>query len=779
MSTETRKTVSRNLKTLSPPVRGPLRVDIHFMLWLCVFGVLSLACLSGSVCWAVSSKITHHSSSVDFLNGEAEDIVVGSQGTLQLGRAWKALAEEFEGVWSINSIVVSGGTVFFGTSPNGDIFKYSLGELTKIYPLESETVSGEEKGEPNNANDANEPGDVNVVEAERYLSNEHIFVMTTDVAGRLLAGISGDKCKLLRFEADKIETIFEPNDAKYIFAMTTDDKGNVYLGSGPEGKVYRFDPFDPVLSGVIYDSLDKNILSLAIGEDGFVYAGSDSRGLIYKINPNTQTAAVLYDSDQPEITALLFSEEGELYASATSAKIVHAQTQFASQLPLAGRPESMKAEKSASEKKGGRKLQIAHTGQKAEGQPSKGKMAALKPPKPGEASYIYKITKDGYVTDIFSETAIFFCLAAQEGNLLVGTGNSAQLFTIEPASEREAIIYEDEQASQITSIAASGDDMYLGTANPAKLVKLSRTFASEGTYRSALIDAGQPARWGKLQIDADIPQGCKVLAASRSGNVKDVNDPTFSEWTEPVEITGPMQLRCPLGRFCQYKLLLQSVDGTESPLIRKVAVADTVPNLAPKVESVNVDRVTAADKTGMFKISYKSKDNNGDKLIYKIDFRKAGRTNWIELEDEVETSSFEWDSKTVEDGRYEIRVIASDERDNTTTTKLTGSRVSEPVVVDNTGPVIKKHSVEKDEKVVTLKLQISDELSAISDAYYTVDSNAEWIGAMPDDLVYDTTEEDFTIVIEDLEAGEHIIAVKVVDAVGNTTYKTFEFIHSS
>jgi hypothetical protein len=45
---------------------------------------------------------------------------------------------------------------------------------------------------------------------------------------------------------------------------------------------------------------------------------------------------------------------------------------------------------------------------------------------------------------------------------------------------------------------------------------------------------------------------------------------------------------------------------------------------------------------------------------------------------------------------------------------------------------------------------------------------------MPDDLVYDTTEEDFTIVIEDLEAGEHIIAVKVSDAVGNTTYKTFE-----
>jgi len=773
MRTGTRKSIIRNLKPSS------------FTLCFCVFSFLLLAYLSGSVCWAVTSKITRHSSSVDLLNGEVENIVIGSTGTLQLGRAWEALVEEFEDVWSINSIVVSGGTVFFGTSPNGGIYKYSLGELTKIYPVESETESTGQEAEPNDANDANEPsdanepGDANVVEAEEYLSNEHIFVMATDVAGRLLAGISGDKCKLLRFETDKVETVFEPNDAKYIFAMATDDKGNIYLGTGPEGKVYRFDPFDPDSSGVVYDSLDKNILSLAIGDDGFVYAGSDSRGLIYKINPRTKTASVLYDSEQPEITALLFSKETELYAAATSAKIVQAQTQFASQLPLAGRPETAGPEKGTSENEGGRKLKIAHT-EKGDGdKSSKGKVPTRKLPKPGEASFIYKITKDGYVTDVFSEAAIFLCLGAQEGELLVGTGNSGQLFTIEPASEQEAIIYEDEQASQITAVAVSGDDMYLGTANPAKLIKLSNTFASEGTYRSDLIDAGQPAMWGKLQIDADIPSGCKVLAASRSGNVKDVNDPTFSEWTEPVEITGPVQLRCPLGRFCQYKLLLQSDSGAKSPLVREIAVASTVPNLAPKVESVTVSRVTASNKTGVFKISYKVKDDNDDRLIYKIDFRKIGRANWIKLDDEIEADSFEWDGKTVEDGRYEVRVTASDERSNTTTTKLTGTRISEPVVVDNTGPVIEGHFVEKDKSAVTLKLQITDELSAIDEVNYTVDSSAEWIGAVPDDLVYDTTSEDITIVIEDLGAGEHIIAVKVADAVGNTTYRTFEVVKAS
>jgi len=773
MRTGTRRSIIRNLKPLS------------FTLCFCVFSFLLLAYLSGSVCWAVTSQITRHSSSADLLSGEAEDIVVSSQGTLQLGRAWEALVEEFEDVWSINCIVVSGGTVFVGTSPNGGIFKYSLGELTKIYPLESEAVSGDEKGEPsgandaNDANDANEPGDANVVEAEEYLSNEHIFVMATDVAGRLLAGISGDECKLLRFEADKIETVFEPNDAKYIFAIATDDKGNIYLGTGPEGKVYMFDPFDPASSGVVYDSLDKNILSLAIGEDGFVYAGSDSRGLIYKINPKTKTAAVLYDSDQPEITALLFREGGELYVAGTSANIVQAQTEFASQLPLAGRPETAEPEKGTSENEGGHKLKIAHTEKGAADKSSRGKAPSRELPKPGEASFIYKITKDGYVTDVFSEAAIFFCLAAQEGELLVGTGNSAQLFTIDPASEQEAIIYEDEQASQITAVAVSGDDMYLGTANPAKLIKLSKTFASEGTYRSDLIDASQPAKWGKLQIDADIPSGCRVMVASRSGNVKDINDPTFSEWTELVEMTGPVQLRCPLGRFCQYKLLLRSDSGAKSPLVREIAVASTVPNLAPKVESVTVSRVTAAGKTGVFNISYKAKDDNGDTLIYKIDFRKIGRANWIKLDDEIGADSFEWDGKTVEDGRYEVRITTSDERNNTTATKLTGSRISEPVVVDNTGPVIEKHSIEESNKVVTLKLQMSDELSAIGEVHYTVDSNTEWIGAVPDDLVYDTTSEDITIVIEDLGAGEHIIAVKVADAVGNTTYKTFEVVKAS
>ncbi|MEE9370936.1 MAG: hypothetical protein V3W45_05630, partial [Sedimentisphaerales bacterium] len=103
---------------------------LNLPLWFCVFSFLLLS-LFGPYCWAVTSKITRHTSAVDLLKGETEDIVVGSKGTLQLGRAAELLVGELEDVWSINSIVIKDGTVYLGTSPNGGIYEYRLGKLTK------------------------------------------------------------------------------------------------------------------------------------------------------------------------------------------------------------------------------------------------------------------------------------------------------------------------------------------------------------------------------------------------------------------------------------------------------------------------------------------------------------------------------------------------------------------------------------------------------------------------------------------------------------------------
>ena len=734
--------------------------------------VLLLVILSASLCPAVTSKVTRHDSSREFEKGEANDVVIGSRGTIQLGRRAETLVKQFEDVWSINSIVSIGETIYVGTSPNGGVYSFGASGLKKIYAAKS---TKRERPKDSNDRDVNEPNDPNAVKQDKHLANEHIFAMAADNSGRLLVGISGQRCVLSRLEGGELKTIFEPNDANYIFAISVDKGGDIYLGTGPKGKIYRIDSSGK-RSEVVHDSPDKNILSLAQGADGLIYAGSDSRGLIYRINPKTKDAAILYDSEQQEITALAFMGD-ELYAAATSANAVVAEAKFAAQAPQAGRPEQKEEEgegDSDEESSGGTKLQIANTKELAGEQPQEHKMAVARPPRPSQASYIYKVTKDGFVTDKFNESAVFFCLAAQGKELLVGTGNDAQLYSVDPNSEEQAVVFEDRQASQITAVAVIGDNAYIGLANPARLVKLGKVFAREGVYTSSLVDAGQPAKWGKLQIEADVPAGCKVLMACRSGNVKDVNDKSFSKWTLSQEVTGPVQMDCPVNRFSQYKLVFRGSVGKITPVVRELAVASAVPNLAPRVESINVTRMEVPGKTGVFKLSYDTKDDNGDKLIYKIDFRKVGRTGWIEAAHDVETGNHEWDGRTVEDGRYEIRITASDGRSNAPETKLTGSRVSDAVVVDNTGPVAVKYKLEKAGKKITIKLTVSDELSAIGKVEYTVDSDANWIGIVPDDLIYDTTTEDFTILVEKLSPGQHIVSLKLTDAVGNTTYKTYE-----
>jgi len=716
---------------------------------------------------AVTSRTHRHVSGQELSKGDVRDVVVGSRGTIQLGQAAKTLIDRLEGAWSVNSLVVSGGTVYLGTGPNGAVYEYAMDRLTKVYPVP------DQDGDPNDRT-SGEPNRV---------TNEHVFAMAADLAGRLLVGLSGSRARLVRLTDRGPETLCEVPDARYVFALAVDEAGTVFLGTGPEGRIYQLPPLaeKPEL---VYDCPDKNILSLALGEDGSLYAGTDSRGLIYRIRLQDRTASILYDGPQPEITGLVFAESAfgqgaDLYAVGASARVApsdRAESRPASSGP--GRPEPSRpagyppdAERTAS-----RSLQVANTRKEpaSEGPPQR-TQPVRRADRPDTASRLVRITRDGYVTEVAGENAVFFCLGHVGKRLVIGTGNDAKLLRVDPVLEQQSTLYEDEQASQITALAVSNGEVLVGTANPAKLVRIDATYAQEGVYTSTLVDADQPAQWGRLQIEADVPTGCKVLAACRSGNVEDVNDPTFSAWTDPVEITGPVPLTCPTGRFCQYRLTLQSPRGDTTPLIREVTLSSTIPNLAPVVDSVDVSRISSpASKQGLYKIAFKARDGNDDELTYTLSFRKAGREPWIQLQEDLEEETFEWDGRTVEDGRYEIRVTVSDARSNTPSTRQTGSRISDPVVIDNTGPEIRSAVVERTGKTANVLLTVADQFSAIGRLEYTVDSNEDWQGAVPEDGVYDTTEETLTIRLEDLSAGPHVLAVKVSDDLDNTTYRSFD-----
>ncbi len=713
-----------------------------------------------AVCSGVTSTITRHGTAAVLLKGETDKTTISSEGTITLSRATRRmdLGDYLDNVWAINTIAADRkGAVYLGTSPNGEIIKYADGKAERLYPEGWEDMKQKAAADPNAA----EP-----------LTNEHIFAMAVDGCGRLLAGVSGDDCRLLRFCGGTSETLFSAEGVRYIFAIVTDKKGNIYLGTGPSGGIYRVGG-PGKKAELIYDVRDKNILSLAIGKGGFLYAGCDERGLVYKIDVKKKTATVLYDAEQDEITALLFDKEGNLYAAATSAQAVKEKvaTTSISADGGAGRPESKPKEKKDADTT---TLEVANTGKTSSEAKGTTPPETPKGALPKSAGRIYRINPDGFVKSVFSEMAVFYSLLHKDNRLLLATGNNGRLFSIDPLTEDKAVVYEDEQSSQITALVKVSGGVLMGCANPPGLIRLDDMYVAEGSYTSSLIDAGQPAKWGKLQIKADIPQGCSVMLSAHSGNVDDPNDPTFSAWTRAVELTEATDLDIPVGRFCQYRLSLSNTERDRTPVIEEIAAAHVVPNLAPQVTAVKATRVTDKNKPGVFMITCVAKDANKDPLIYTMDFRKIGRSRWIELKDKLTEPKLEWDTKTVEDGRYEVRVTADDRGGNSEATALTGSRISDPLVVDNTAPVVEEILLQVKRRRATITARVVDEYTVIGRLRYTIDSNEEWKSALPNDSVYDTTSEDFTIVIKDLDRGEHVVALKISDDLGNTVYKTLD-----
>ncbi|NOY59504.1 MAG: hypothetical protein GXO75_11345, partial [Calditrichaeota bacterium] len=53
---------------------------------------------------------------------------------------------------------------------------------------------------------------------------------------------------------------------------------------------------------------------------------------------------------------------------------------------------------------------------------------------------------------------------------------------------------------------------------------------------------------------------------------------------------------------------------------------------------------------------------------------------------DLEQSVYSWDSSNMADGKYEIKVTASDAPSNPAKFALTGEKQSDPFIVDNTGP---------------------------------------------------------------------------------------------
>ncbi|MBC7783178.1 MAG: hypothetical protein H7144_05010, partial [Burkholderiales bacterium] len=327
-------------------------------------------------------------------------------------------------------------------------------------------------------------------------------------------------------------------------------------------------------------------------------------------------------------------------------------------------------------------------------------------------------------------------------------------------------------AAQVNGIIrGKSGEIFLATSNSGKILSMTAGYAAEGTYESAILDAGSAASFGTMQLRGQLPEGTVLDVVTRSGNSSDAEKGGWSEWSKPVPAREYMGIKTPAARYMQYKLILKTSDPAKSPGADEIVIAYAKPNAAPRIAAVTVIAAGDAANPGQQTIAWEATDPNEDTLKYSVWARPVGEPAWVELAKDLTTTTFAWPAKQAVDGRYEVKVVASDAQDNQPGDGQSASRVSGRVTIDNTPPVIGDIAVNPAPPAINVIMRVVDRAGTIAAMDYSIDSTADWQRGLPDDTMADSPEERYTIAIKGLAAGRHTVTVRATDHHGNASFE--------
>lgn len=134
-------------------------------------------------------------------------------------------------------------------------------------------------------------------------------------------------------------------------------------------------------------------------------------------------------------------------------------------------------------------------------------------------------------------------------------------------------------------------------------------------------------------------------------------------------------------------------------------------------------------------------------------------------------TSRKWDTKTLKDGVYRLRVVASD-RPSNATDALSAEATSGPVIVCNSKPVVVVPSQDGVQVEADGTVQVSgfvlQKLVPVTAVQVRIDTG-DWLSAEAGDGVFDSPLETFRFRSDKLPKGEHQITVKAYNAAGLST----------
>jgi hypothetical protein len=311
--------------------------------------------------------------------------------------------------------------------------------------------------------------------------------------------------------------------------------------------------------------------------------------------------------------------------------------------------------------------------------------------------------------------------------------------------------------------------------------------------------------WGAISWHGTTPAGGKIELFTRSGNTETPDD-TWSNWSAAYANADGSSITSPKARYLQWRAVMTG----SGPVLTSVTAAYLQRNLRPVVRSITVhpagivfqkpfstgdpelagfedqstpERKLAAQASaqpgtssplgrrtyqkGLQTLVWKADDENDDDLVYDVLYRREGETAWKTLRKAMNEAILVWDTTTIPNGTYFVKIVASDAPSNPMATALTGELDSSAFEVDNTPPTISVTNVRVVSGRTIITFDVKDDHSPIRGVEFSQDGQ-RWRSVFPVDGIADSREEHYELPV-DGELGERGLTLRSSDSMNNVS----------
>ncbi|MDQ6787955.1 MAG: hypothetical protein M3033_14210 [Acidobacteriota bacterium] len=149
----------------------------------------------------------------------------------------------------------------------------------------------------------------------------YVWSSAVDAAGNIFLG-TGSNGRIYKISPDGKGALFTDTNELNVSALAIGKAGELYAGTSPDGKVYRIS--SDGRAEVFFEPKEKYIWSLAVLADGSLAVGTGEHGKIFKVRTTNATpdASLLFDTSETHIISLVADAKGSLYAGTDAGGLV-------------------------------------------------------------------------------------------------------------------------------------------------------------------------------------------------------------------------------------------------------------------------------------------------------------------------------------------------------------------------------------------------------------------------------------------------------------------------